>query len=217
MDIVTVLLASPDRTFRLGLRDGLAGVRRFQVISETGTLRQVQVLAAGWNPALIVLDAVWLQAAPDLLSRLSTLRPDSRVMLCADTLSAPEVLAAVEQGVRGCIAKAAPAGTWRRALLAVHEGEVWIPRWLLVEALSDLLQLMPSGWLPTAAQLERLTERQREIVRWVAQGLSNKEIGRRLGISPTTVKTHLHNIFERVGVSGRQRLLVQTGQQQSVA
>ncbi len=217
MDIVTVLLASPDRAFRLGLRDGLTGMRRFEVISQTGTLRQVQVLAAGWNPALIVLDAAWLQAAPDLLSRLSTLRQDSRVMLCADTLSAPEVLAAVEQGVRGCIIKAASAGTWRRALQAVHEGEVWIPRWLLAEALSDLLQLMPSGWLPTAAQLERLTERQREIVRWVAQGLSNKEIGRRLGISPTTVKTHLHNIFERVGVSGRQRLLAQTGQQQSVA
>jgi DNA-binding CsgD family transcriptional regulator len=44
-------------------------------------------------------------------------------------------------------------------------------------------------------------------VGWVTQGLSNKEIGRHLGISPTTVKTHLHNIFERVGVSGRQHLV----------
>lgn len=218
MDVVTILLASPDRAFRLGLRDELADGRRFHVISETGALRQVQVLAAGWNPAVIVLDAAWMQAAPDLLSRLASERPDSRVVLCAQTLSAPEVLAAVEQGVRGCIAKSAAIGVWRRALRAVHEGEVWIPRWLLAEALSDLQQLMPIGWLPTAAQLERLTERQREIVRWVAQGLSNKEIGRRLGISPTTVKTHLHNIFERVGVSGRQRLLAQAGgQQQSVA
>nr|WP_245188080.1 helix-turn-helix transcriptional regulator [Frateuria flava] len=53
-----------------------------------------------------------------------------------------------------------------------------------------------------------LTDRQREIVRWVAQGLSNKEIGRRMGISPTTVKTHLHNIFERAGINGRQQLAV---------
>lgn len=50
---------------------------------------------------------------------------------------------------------------------------------------------------------ERMTERQREIAACVARGMSNKQIGRQLGISPTTVKTHLHNIFERVGVGGR--------------
>ena len=48
-----------------------------------------------------------------------------------------------------------------------------------------------------------MTERQREIAACVARGMSNKQIGRQLGISPTTVKTHLHNIFERVGVGGR--------------
>jgi DNA-binding CsgD family transcriptional regulator len=56
--------------------------------------------------------------------------------------------------------------------------------------------------------MDQLTRRQYEIVRWVAQGLSNKEIGRHLGISPTTVKTHLHNIFERAGINGRQQLAV---------
>jgi DNA-binding CsgD family transcriptional regulator len=61
---------------------------------------------------------------------------------------------------------------------------------------------------PAARNLEKLTDRQREIVRWAAQGLSNKEIGRRLGISPTTVKTHLQNIFERVGISGRRQLVL---------
>jgi DNA-binding NarL/FixJ family response regulator len=50
---------------------------------------------------------------------------------------------------------------------------------------------------------DRLTQRQREIVACVARGLSNKQIGRQLGISPTTVKTHLHNIFERIGIGGR--------------
>src|SRR3546814_8581527 len=49
----------------------------------------------------------------------------------------------------------------------------------------------------------QLTARQREIVRWAAQGLSNKQIGQRLGISPETVKTHLHHVFDREGISGR--------------
>ena len=52
-----------------------------------------------------------------------------------------------------------------------------------------------------------LTERQREIVRWAARGMSNKQIARQLGISPETVKTHLHHVFEREGVHGRMALL----------
>ena len=52
-----------------------------------------------------------------------------------------------------------------------------------------------------------LTERQREIVRWAARGMSNKQIARQLGISPETVKTHLHHVFEREGVHGRVALL----------
>jgi len=55
--------------------------------------------------------------------------------------------------------------------------------------------------------LGHLTERQREIVHWAALGMSNKQIGRRLGISPETVKSHLHQVFEREGISGRVALL----------
>ena len=70
----------------------------------------------------------------------------------------------------------------------------------------NILVLCMDQW--PAPGMAPLTDRQREIVRWVAQGLSNKEIGRRMGISPTTVKTHLHNIFERAGINGRQQLAV---------
>lgn len=55
--------------------------------------------------------------------------------------------------------------------------------------------------------LSHLTDRQREIVHWASMGLSNKQIGRRLGISPETVKSHLHQIFAREGISGRVALL----------
>lgn len=216
MNPITVLLAGPDREFRAGLRNVLAVGQRFDLCCETGRPDRLRVLVSGWRPDLLVFESVWLAAVPELLSDLVTDSPETRVVLAADSYSAPEVLAAVEQGVRGCLMRSSTSAEWRRALLGVHGGEVWIPRWLLTEALSDLQQLLPTGWLPTAAQLERQTERQREILRWVAQGLSNKEIGRRLGISPTTVKTHLHNIFERVGVSGRQRILAQVVPMQSV-
>ena len=59
---------------------------------------------------------------------------------------------------------------------------------------------LPGGW-------SDLTERQREIVQWAARGMSNKQIARQLGISPETVKTHLHHVFEREGVHSRTALL----------
>ena len=104
-----------------------------------------------------------------------------------------------------CLDKQAPPATLMRAILAAESGLFVTTPALLLQAL-DTTSELPG---PTAApgDWSALTERQREIVRWAAQGLSNKQIARRLGISPETVKTHLHHIYEREGVHGRVALL----------
>lgn len=206
---IRVMFAGPDREFRLGLRNAFAVGDRFEFLTDAGRLERLPALVAGGHPDILVLELSWLDAASGLLAGFTSDRPGCRVVLAAESVAAPELapelLAAVQQGVRGCGAKASTPAEWRRTLIAVHEGEIWLPRWLLVEALSDLQQVMQ----PAAAQLDGLTGRQREILCWVANGLSNKEIGRRMGISPATVKTHLQNIFERTGVSGRRRIVAQ--------
>ena len=89
-----------------------------------------------------------------------------------------------------------------RAIEAVRDGELWLSRKLFARVLGHFQAqaTRPPYWTTASA---RLTDRQRQVAACVAEGMSNKQIGRRLGISPTTVKTHLHNIFERVGVGGR--------------
>lgn len=203
--MISIVLGSLEPAFRRALGTELGRHRELEITGETGTPARLPLLVATLRPSLLVLDACWLDACPHLLGRLLARPAPPRILLHADTLARPEVVAAVKQGVHGCLPRDAQPATWHQAILAVHAGEPWIPRWLMAEALTDLKQRLRSG-PPAAADMEKLTERQREIVCWAARGLSNKEIGRRLGISPTTVKTHLQNIFERVGVSGRRQL-----------
>jgi DNA-binding NarL/FixJ family response regulator len=205
--VIQLVLGSPEHAFRQALAADFQGHPKIMVVAATGDAGRLRMLVANLRPALVVLDACWLAAWPDLLGQLAVATAPPRILLCADKLATPEVLAAVQQGVRGCVPSDALAASWHKAILAVDAGETWIPRWLMGKALADLVQRRPAA-LP-ALHLEKLTERQCEIVGWVGQGLSNKEIGRRLGISPTTVKTHLQNIFERIGVRGRQQLGVQ--------
>ena len=114
-------------------------------------------------------------------------------------------------GGSGCLDKQAAPDVVLRALRAVGNGLFAVDPTLLLDALArQVAPPAPAAAIPAAVPHDRwpqLTERQREIVHWASQGLSNKQIGRRLGISPETVKTHLHHVFEREGISGRMALV----------
>lgn len=203
--MISIVLGGPDPASRLALAAGLERFEELQIIGGSGTPGQLSLLVATQRPSMAVIEACWAQACPGLLGRLLSPPASPKILLYSDTLARPEVLAAVKLGVHGCLPRHTPPAAWRRAILAIHAGEPWIPRALMAAALADLRRLLQLD-LPASPDIAQLTDRQREIVRWVAQGLSNKEISRHMGISPTTVKTHLHNIFERAGISGRQQL-----------
>lgn len=207
--MIKIVLASPVRAFSDALAADIERHPDIRVVAATAKPDRLCALADKCCSSLVVLDACWLQSAPDLIGQLAAGPAPPRILLCAESLATPEVLAAVQQGVHGCLSRDSQPAVWHRAILAIDAGETWVPRGIMADALANLLQRLP-GSHPSLRNLEQLTERQREIANWVAYGLSNKEIGKRLNISPTTVKTHMHNIFDRVGVQGRHQLAVQT-------
>lgn len=101
-----------------------------------------------------------------------------------------------------CLRKDASPATLLHAMRAAQAGLFVVDPALLRDTLPEHAPPRERNCDWTA-----LTERQREIVACAARGLSNKQIARRLGISPETVKTHLHHVFERQGVHGRVALL----------
>lgn len=205
--MIGVVLGSSEPAFRRALAARLGRFEELEVLGDADSPQRLYLLVAACRPSLAIVDAGWAHACPDLLGGLLGRSSPPRVLVYADTLRRPAVLAAVKLGAHGCLPRDARTSAWHRAVLAVHAGESWIPRGLMAQALADLRRLLQAELLAPPG-IGPLTDRQREIVRWVAQGLSNKEIGRHMGISPTTVKTHLHNIFERAGINGRQQLTV---------
>jgi len=199
-----IVLATPDRGWAGIALDALAscGLRPGPV-RQVADAREIEgELARGAR--LWIIDEDWI--APLLAHR--RLAPDAAqpdMLVRFAQFVTPRVVAVIESGARGCLPPEAGVTEAREAVRAVLGGELWLSRRLFSAVLTQVQEHARRREACEGAD-DGLTERQREIVRCVGRGMSNKQIGRHLGISPTTVKTHLHNIFERLGVGGRTML-----------
>lgn len=136
----------------------------------------------------------------------------TRVVLLSAELDEDQVLEAVRLGVRGVVLKEMAPRMLVECVRKVVAGEQWIERRSLGRALDRMLR-REAGLREVAALL---TAREIEIVRLVAEGLRNQAIAERLHISEGTVKVHLHNIYEKLGVGGRLELVLCAQQQRLV-
>ncbi|MEO8071098.1 MAG: response regulator transcription factor [Acidobacteriota bacterium] len=107
-------------------------------------------------------------------------------------------------GAQGLVLKESSPDELIDCVRRVHRGEQWIDRGTSVRAFGRVLRQQ----FAAREMAKALTPREIEIVGLIAQGLRNREIGERLFISEGTVKIHLHNIYEKLGVDGRLELLL---------
>lgn len=138
-----------------------------------------------------------------LLTRLHAVSPDTRTIAYFDFCSHREVIDAMANGVKGCIEKSLPPKEWPKAIRVVHSGNIWINRQLLVQSLDWLLNNSGSACQLPDAKPKILTAREWEVIHWVKQGMTNKEIARQLDISDMTVKTHLQHIYGKLEIRRR--------------
>lgn len=127
-----------------------------------------------------------------------------RTVLLTAALKDDEVVQALKLGATGVVLKESEPGALLECVRRVHQGEQWIDRETLSRAFGRVM-------MREAASREagrNLTPRELEIVRMIAQGLRNKAVAERLSISEGTVKIHLHNIYEKLGVDGRLELVL---------
>lgn len=127
----------------------------------------------------------------------------SRLVLLTATLDDDEMLEAVSLGVNGIVLKEMAPQLLVQCIRKVHAGEQWLERQSTKHALNKMLR-RETGAREVAALL---TPREIDLVRMVACGLRNKEIGDKLCINEGTVKVHLHNIYTKLQVNGRMSLL----------
>jgi DNA-binding NarL/FixJ family response regulator len=157
------------------------------------------------RPDVIVLDLRMPDMSGlDVLRSLSREHLPCRAVLLTAAVRDDEVVEAMKLGAMGLVLKESTPAALMDCVRRVHRGEQWIEREAVTRAFRTVLN-RESG---ARAAAETLTPRELDIVRMIAQGLRNKVIAERLSISEGTVKVHLHNIYEKLGVDGRLELVL---------
>ena len=156
---------------------------------------------------VLLIDAEPLGRPPlETIRLVGALAPAVRSLLFRAGCSDHFAIDVLRSGGAGCISIECTAPLLARAIRALNAGEYWAPRAVVARAFRPRAA-QPSDKVATDADAyTSLSPREREIVEWMRTGMSNKEIARELGISDMTVKTHAHNIFNKLEVSGRLRL-----------
>lgn len=207
---VRIVIADDHPIFRDGLRRLLETEPDLKVIGEASDGAEAVKLARQLKPDILLLDLAMpkhpgLEALRDLSTGAATSTP-VRVILLTAAAEKGQIVEALQLGARGVVLKDSATQLLLKAIHTVMSGEYWVGR----ESVSNLVQylrtLMQSSSDEARQRKFGLTPRELEIVSAVVAGYSNKEIAEYFKISEDTVKHHLSNIFDKLGVSTRLEL-----------
>jgi len=188
-----IAIADDHALFRQGLRSQLRLQAGLVVVGEVDRADELAAMIAATPCDILLLD---LQMERSALIDIKALAERVSVIVVTASERAEDALAALRSGARAVVFKRFAIETLMDAIAAVVDGNVWMPP-ALQKYLAARLNEPPE---------EPLTPREVEIVRHVAMGLRNAEVAERLSISEVTVKTHLNNIFQKLGLRGRTAL-----------
>lgn len=210
---IRIIVADDHPIVRDGIRRLLTLEPDFDVIGEAGDGREVIELVTHLDPDILLLDL----RMPNLdgLSALQTLQQTNRrtkiiVLTASDDKN--EFVQAMKLGCSGIVLKQTAPELIVKSIRKVHAGEIWLDSNTTAAVMRQFAApgSENSGSTNTTSGKPRerspLSTREREIVTLVAQGYKNKEMAEKMFISEQTVKNHLHNIFDKLGVSDRLEL-----------
>jgi len=201
---IRILVADDHAIFREGLRKLLEGADDVQIVGEASNGVECAKMLPKLKPDILLLDL--RMPEKDGLAVLEEINFDTtptRVIVLTAAEDDRDVVRAMRLGARGVVLKQSATDLLLKSIRKVHEGEIWLDNRMTVEVIDAFKKSAESG---QRRDKPLLSEREKEIVQLVAQGFRNREIGEKLFISEQTVKNHLHNIFDKLGVSDRLEL-----------
>jgi DNA-binding NarL/FixJ family response regulator len=228
---IRILLIDDQAIVREGLRMLLESHPGIAVVGEASDCRQAVALVKQAQPDVILLDLDLGNAGGhDCLEELTSLAPESRVLVLTGLYDLDLHQAAVSRGAMGLVRKLEAAEVLVKAIKKVYAGEVWLDGALMARLLEELwrereresssppnperqITLGAPSQTTQVSPEERvkialLTDREREVVTLIGEGLRNRQIADRLCISVITVRHHLSSIFSKLGVSDRFELAI---------
>jgi two-component system nitrate/nitrite response regulator NarL len=204
--MVKVAVVSRVRLYREGLMLVLGTVCGIEVVGSAGDGPEAVDLIAATSPAVAIVDAA-LVTVPRLLPSFRQAYPAIRVLAFGVREDPTEIITCAEAGVSGYVSSEAGAAELVAVLDAVERDELSCTPFVASTLLKRVTELAgarpsPNGVAPRS-DASLLTSREAEVMALVEQGLMNKQIARRLGISRSTVKNHVHRILQKEAVFSR--------------
>lgn len=207
MTPIKVVLADDHTLFREGLKRILSHEKDVLVVGEASRGDEVFKVVERARPDVLLLDLSMPKGdVVQTLLEVSERTPATKVLILTAFAEEEGILNTAKGGADGYVLKGIASSTLLQAIRTVHRGGLWIDKEMpWANAFEEIAQSQSANYNVESVDeaTETLTKREVEILRLVAEGLTNEEIGKRIFISEKTVKTHLTNIFDKLKVNNR--------------
>lgn len=200
-DPIRILIADDHPVVRQGLAGMLIPRNGMQVVGEATNGLEAVELAHKLQPDVIMMDMMMPELnGAEATARIIAQNPSARILILTSFGEPGALIEAIHAGALGCLLKDSQPDDLLSAIRSVYRGQMSISQALAAK----LMDQSPARPKPETV----LTEREREIVALVAEGLANKEIARRLSLSPNTVRSHVSSILQKLNLTNRTQLAV---------
>jgi DNA-binding NarL/FixJ family response regulator len=195
--IIKVLLADDHTVFREATAELVNHQAHMEVIGQAGTGEEAISLAKQYQPDVVVLDIAMprrngLTATKEIVNSC----PNTKILILSAHQDADHVISLLEAGAHSYLSKTASLNELLDAIRATAQGESILP-----PSIASIVVKHLAGKTPPLPEV--LTSREMEVLRWVAKGLTNEQIGLKLHLSARTIEAHLTHIYTKLNVSSR--------------
>ncbi len=203
-----LLIVDDHPLFREGLKAIIARSARFEIVAEAGTARSGLQKALDLTPDLVIVDISLpdrsgIDLTRDIRSRVAA----ARVLIVSMHARVDYIVEAFQAGATGYVVKESAADRLLQALEVVSAGEYYLDSGISREVVQRLMNVQAAGPGAGDAAYGRLTRREQEVMRRLAEGHSPRQVAEGLGISAKTVENHRSNILRKLGLSGTMELV----------
>jgi two-component system NarL family response regulator len=207
---MAILIATRDAELEHRCRRAASAEHELELVTSISALSE-RIGAS--EPAAILLDSELLEKPLERqVGEIVNVAGAARVIVLTPVFIEDEEIALLKAGAKGCCRRGIDPESLQQVLSVTSNGGVWVTRSLLPRLVSELRKYVDAHRKPAETpaddSLAELTQREREIVRLIVEGASNKEVASSLNISERTVKGHLSNVFQKLGVTDRLKLML---------